>query len=209
MNEFEPNNQEINNNIDIEDLDIDNNLQEKNKKDKVKSEVISWIKTIAIALILVVIVQNFIIINAEVPTESMVNTIQPGDKLITFRLSYLFSEPKRGDVIVFKYPDNEKEKFTKRVIGLPGEKVEIKDGKVYINDSKNPLKEPYVNGIPTGNYGPYNVPEGSYFVMGDNREKSLDSRFWQNTFVKKKKILGEIKFRYHPNFEWIDKDIKY
>lgn len=197
------------NRFNLENQKIKREMFRKNKKNKVKSEIFSWIKTIVGAIILVVIIQNFIIINAEVPTESMVSTIQPGDKLITFRLSYLFSDPKRGDVIVFKYPDDETQKFTKRIIGLPGEKVEIKDGKVYINDSAEPLNEPYVNGVPTGDYGPYMVPENSYFVLGDNRENSLDSRYWNNTFVKKEKILGQIKFRYYPSFEWIDKDMIY
>ncbi len=202
MDKFELENQEKNE-------EVFQTNEKENKKDKVKSEILSWIKTILGAILLVVIIQNFIIINAEVPTESMVSTIQPGDKLITFRLSYLFSEPKRGDIIVFKYPDDETQKFTKRIIGLPGEKVEIKDGKVYINDSTEPLNEPYVNGVPTGDYGPYIVPEESYFMLGDNRENSLDSRFWQNTFVKKEKILGEIKFRYYPSFEWVDKEVIY
>lgn len=197
------------NRFNLENQKIKREMFRKNKKNKVKSEIFSWIKTIVGAIILVVIIQNFIIINAEVPTESMVSTIQPGDKLITFRLSYLFSDPKRGDIIVFKYPDDETQKFTKRIIGLPGEKVEIKDGKVYINDSAEPLNEPYVNGVPTGDYGPYMVPENSYFVLGDNRENSLDSRYWNNTFVKKEKILGQIKFRYYPSFEWIDKDMIY
>lgn len=197
------------NRFNLENQKIKREMFQKNKKNKVKSEIFSWIKTIVGAIILVVIIQNFIIINAEVPTESMVSTIQPGDKLITFRLSYLFSDPKRGDIIVFKYPDDETQKFTKRIIGLPGEKVEIKDGKVYINDSAEPLNEPYVNGVPTGDYGPYMVPENSYFVLGDNRENSLDSRYWNNTFVKKEKILGQIKFRYYPSFEWIDKDMIY
>lgn len=186
-----------------------NDKKNNDKKDKVKKEIISWVKTIAFALILVFILQNFVIINASVPTESMVATIHPGDKLITLRLSYLFTSPKRGDVVVLKYPDDESQMFTKRVIGLPGEKVEIIDGLVYIDDSETPLNEPYVYGEPTGNYGPYYVPEDSYLVLGDNRQNSLDSRFWNNTYVKENKILGKILFRYYPNFEWVAHDIIY
>lgn len=191
------------------ETDTEKSQMEEDKKPSMLSELISWFKTVLLVIILVLIVQNFIIINATVPTGSMAKTIEPGDKLITSRLTYLFSSPKRGDVIVFKFPDDEKQKFTKRIIGLPGEKVEIKDGKVYINDSPNPLNEPYVNGTVTGDYGPYNVPKDCYFMLGDNRGDSLDSRFWENTYLKRNKILGEIKFKYYPKFEWMDKDVKY
>ena len=84
------------------------------------------------------------------------------------------------------------------MIGLPGETVEIRDGKVYIDDSDTPLDEPYVKGVPTGDYGPYVVPDGCYFMMGDNRGDSLDSRFWNNTYVKENKIIAKALFRYFP-----------
>ena len=90
---------------------------------------------------------------------------------------------------IFKFPDDESQLYIKRVIGLPGDKVQIIDGKVYINDSETPLDEPYLPEPPEGDYGPYYVPEDSYFMLGDNRNWSKDSRFWTNTYVKKEKVL--------------------
>ena len=94
--------------------------------------------------------------------------------------------------------DNEKVYYVKRVIGLPGETVEVKDGKVYINGSDTPLDEPYLPEPMEGSYGPYEVPEGCYFMMGDNRNNSLDARFWDNKFVAKNKIVAKVLFCYYP-----------
>ena len=124
--------------------------------------------------------------------------------MIGFRLSYLFSEPERGDIIIFKYPENEKETYVKRVIGCPGEYVEIRNGVVYINDE--PLEEDYVYYIggvadPAGDFPKTLVPEGSYFVLGDSRNNSKDSRYWTTThFVTEDKILGKAIFSYYPSF---------
>lgn len=82
--------------------------------------------------------KNYVIINATVPTGSMEHTIEPGDDLFGLRLAYQFSEPKRGDIVIFRFPDDETQKYVKRVIGLPGEKVTIEDAKIYINDSETP-----------------------------------------------------------------------
>lgn len=92
------------------------------------SEAFSFIKIVIFAAIIALLCTNFIIINAEVPSGSMRDTIWEGDRLFGFRLAYKFSEPKRGDVIIFKYPDNESENYVKRVIGLPNEIVQIKEG---------------------------------------------------------------------------------
>ena len=100
--------------------------------------------------------------------------------------------------MVFKYPDDESQLFVKRVIGLPGETVEIKDGKVYINGSETPLDDSFTPETPTGDYGPYVVPDGSYFMLGDNRNHSGDSRFWKQPYVEKEKIVGKAIFRYFP-----------
>ncbi len=176
-------------------------VKKKRISEEVKKEVWSWVKTIASAAIFAYIITTFIIVNAQVPTGSMKNTIMPGDRLIASRLSYMTGDPKRFDIAVFKFPDDETQLFVKRVIGLPGETVQIADGKVYIDGAEQPLDDSFVNGIPTGNYGPYHVPEGCYFMLGDNRESSKDSRFWTDQYVKKNKILGKAVFRY-----W--KDIK-
>lgn len=170
-------------------------------KEQVMGEVISWTKTILLALLLAFAIDSFVIVNATVPTGSMENTIMPHDRIVAFRLSYLWGSPKRGDVAVFRYPDNEEILYVKRIIGLPGDTVEVRDGSVYINGSTTPLNEPYLKEIPVGSFGPYEVPVGSYFMMGDNRNNSLDSRYWSTTkYVSEDKILGKVIFKYYPDF---------
>ncbi len=94
--------------------------------------------------------------------------------------------------------------YVKRIIGLPGEKLEIKKGRVYINDSRQPLPESYLKEKAIGDFGPYEIPEGCYFMMGDNRNDSEDARFWQNTYVEKSEILGKVIFRYYKGFKIIE-----
>ncbi len=171
------------------------------KSQKIKKELIDIIKTIVIAIIVAFIITNFIIVNAIVPTGSMKNTIMPNDRLIAFRLSYLFSSPERGDIIVFRAPDDEEMLYVKRIIGMPGETINIIDGKVYINDSEQPLDDEYIMEEMLGSFGPYTVPEDSYFMLGDNRNDSQDSRYWENTFLPKDNILGKAIFKYYPKIE--------
>ena len=171
------------------------------KSNTAGSEVLSWVKTIVFALVLAFLINTFVIVNAEVPTGSMENTIMPGDRLIAFRLSYTFGEPERGDIAVFKYPDDPEVLYVKRVIGLPGETVEVIDGKVYIDGSASDIADQYVKGAPAGDFGPYVVPEDSYFMMGDNRNNSLDSRYWTDKFVIKDYMLGKGILRYYPSFK--------
>ncbi|WP_250278199.1 signal peptidase I [[Clostridium] colinum] len=171
------------------------------KSQKIKRDLIEIAKTILIAVVTAFIITHFIIVNAVVPTGSMKNTIMPNDRLIAFRLSYLFSEPQRGDIIVFKAPDHEKTLYVKRIIGLPGETVNIIDGKVFINDSTTPLPDDYIMEDMLGSFGPYTVPENSYFMMGDNRNDSQDSRYWENTFLPEDNILGKVLFKYYPKIE--------
>ena len=153
---------------------------DKEQKRSFKREVFSWIACIVVTILLTEFILNFVIINANIPSGSMENTIMTNDKLIALRTSYWFNDPKRGDIIIFKYPDDESQLFIKRLIGLPGDTVEIRNGKVFINGVEDEEANSHVPETPTGNYGPYVVPEGSYFMLGDNREHSKDSRFWQN-----------------------------
>ena len=106
--------------------------------------------------------------------------------------------------MIFRYPDDESQLFIKRLIGLPGETVEIRDGKVYIDGSAEPLDDSFVPETPTGNYGPYKVPEDCYFMLGDNRENSRDSRYWDNTFVTFDEIVGKAVIRYFPSIKLLD-----
>ncbi len=169
----------------------------------VKKEVISWVKTIILALILAGAVNSFLIVNAEVPTGSMENTIMAGDRILALRTSYWFDEPQAGDVAVFRYPDDPTGKtlYVKRIIGTEGDTVEVKDGLVFVNGEV--LQEEYLAEVPYGDFGPVIVPEESYFMMGDNRNHSLDSRFWDEPFVQEEEVLGKVVLRYYKGFKWI------
>ena len=130
---------------------------------------------IAIVVAVVVFVEQVIVINARIPSPSMENTIMTGDQIFGNRLAYVKSDPQRYDIVIFYYPDDEKQKFIKRVIGLPGETVTIRDGKVYINDSTEPLRDDFCPETPVG-----------------------DSRYWLNPYVEKDKIIGKAFLRYWP-----------
>ena len=175
------------------------NAREKKKRPAWK-EVLSWCMTLLAAFVLALVLKNYVIINATVPTGSMENTIEPGDDLFGFRLAYKFSEPERGDIVIFKFPDDESQKYVKRVIGLPGEKVTITEGKIYINNSDVPLEEDYLKEDWVRATGPFSfeVPEDSYLVLGDNRNDSYDARYWENTYVTKDEIIGKAYFTYYP-----------
>ena len=177
--------------------EISKKSQKKISNEEIKTEIKEWIIVIEIAVILAVILNMFLVVNAVIPSASMETTIMTGDRIFGNRLAYINSDPQRGDIIIFRFPDDEKQLFIKRVIGLPGETLFIQDGKVYINGSDTPLDEPYVNGDPLGDYGPVTVPEGAYFMLGDNRNNSADSRYWNNPFVYRDKILGKAFFRYY------------
>lgn len=184
-----------------EELREENGKEKKEKKEEPHSalrELLSWVLTFAVAIVAALFIKYCLIINADVPTGSMENTIMPGDRLIGNRLAYLKEGPQRGDIVVFHYPDNEKELFVKRVIGLPGESVHIEDAKVYIDGVE--LEEPYLKEewtIATGTYD-FEVPEDCYLMLGDNRNNSKDARYWENKYVNIDKILGKALFIYWP-----------
>lgn len=182
------------------------NTQEEQKKSTAK-ETIDFLTPIIIALIIAIILKLFVFANAVVPTGSMLNTIQKKDHVIASRLSYVIDDPQRYDIIIFKAPDDYYDNdtttyYVKRIIGLPGETVQIINGKALVTKTDGTTIETddtfITNCVPTGDFGPYVVPENSYFVMGDNRNDSLDSRYWRHTFVDKKLILGKVKYRYLP-----------
>lgn len=125
---------------------------------------------------------------AYVPSESMVPTLQEGDFLFTTK--YDKAEIRRYDIVLFDFPDDEHLCFVKRVIGMPGDTIEIKDGRVYANGVL--CQDHFVEEL-SNDDGIYQVPEGCYFMLGDNRNNSLDSRFWNNTFVRQDQIRGKVK----------------
>ena len=180
-----------------------------------KSKGREYAETLIIALLIALFVRTFVVQAFKIPSESMKPTLLVGDHILVNRLNYgfgleipllnrlgreviHFSTPKRGDVIVFIYPGDRSKDFIKRVIGLPGEKVEIKERKIYINDRL--IEDPwgvFTKGNPSpilDNYGPETVPPNSLFVMGDNRDNSQDSRYWG--FVPLDDVLGKAFIRY-------------
>ena len=188
----------MNKNMLNDDIVIEDAAGKINSPAALRKEIISWVKVIVFAVLAAYLINNFVLVNAAVPTGSMENTIMSGDRIVAFRLSYMFSEPDRFDIIVHKFPDDGETLFIKRIIGLPGDVVEIIDGRVFLNGDSEPLDEPFVRGVPHGNSGPFTIPENSYFVMGDNRNSSSDSREWVNRFVHRDQILGRAVFGYFP-----------
>ena len=183
------------------------NTEEKKRKSRKKplrKEVMEWVQILAVAAVLAFVINTFVIANSWVPSPSMENTIRAKSRVIGFRFSYLFEEPARGDVVIFKWPDNEEINYVKRINRLPGETVTIVDGKVYIDGSEEPLDEPYLPEPMEGSFGPYVVPEGAYFMMGDNRNHSQDARYWTNTFVYEDQMVAKVIFSYFPTVKMID-----
>jgi signal peptidase I len=141
-----------------------------------KSLLREWTEVIVVAFVLAMMVQTYVVKPFKIPSGSMENTLQIGDMIFVNRYLYLFNSPQRGDVVVFKYPENPNQDFVKRLIGLSGDTVAISDGKVLINGKA--IVEPYIKESPEDDYGPVVVPENSYLMLGDNRNNSRDSRFW-------------------------------
>lgn len=181
----------------------DSSHEEKNNgKGGWKREIISDILVFGCVIAAMIVIFTFFLVNAKIPSESMEPTIMTNDQIFGNRLAYNNSDVKRYDIIIFKYPDNESELFIKRVIGLPGDVVDVHDGDVYINGDSTPLSDDFC-ALPDSTAGgdlvyPITVPENSYFVLGDNRMNSHDARYWTNTFVTKDEIVGKAIFRYWP-----------
>ncbi|MBD2462753.1 signal peptidase I [Oscillatoria sp. FACHB-1407] len=169
-----------------------------------KPEENPWVeglKTIGLSIILALGIRQFVAEARYIPSESMRPTLEVNDRLIIEKVSYYFYKPERGDIIVFRPTDrlrqanpSLKDAFIKRVIGLPGETVEVRDGQVLINDQ--PIEENYIFAPPDYPWGPEVVPEDSYLVLGDNRNNSYDSHFWG--FVPRENIIGRAVVRFWP-----------
>ncbi|TGA99291.1 signal peptidase I [Sporolactobacillus shoreae] len=174
-------------------------------------EIWSWIKAIVIALIVVALVRQFVFSNYIVKGESMMPTLQDGNRLIVSKIGYTFGQPHRFDIIVFHATPTDD--YVKRVIGLPGDTIVYKNDQLYVNGK--PVSEPYLNRyksrLPKGtdltnNFslqsltGSVRVPKGELWVMGDNRQNSEDSRYFG--FISEKKVVGRVAFRYWPMGEW-------
>jgi signal peptidase I len=176
--------------------------------------VVEYAIVIAVAVLVAFAVQAWIVKPYRIPSESMLDTLRPGDRVLVNRAVYHLRDPHRGDVIVFHYPNDPEVVFIKRIVGAPGDVLAVKDGRLFVNGEK--VKEPYVHRTagrvdptiaqaavsggtlhdPWSLAEPYRVPRGRYFVMGDNRTDSDDSRDWGT--VARSAIVGEGLATYWP-----------
>jgi signal peptidase I len=163
---------------------------------QVKDELWAWIKTLVSAAVYATLIVTFGVQVARVEGQSMAPTLADQDRLIVNKFAYQIGEPRRGDIVMLYYPLNPLKSFVKRVIAEEGDVVRIVDGHVYVNDI--PLKEDYVPAEYRSHddWGPTVVQEGYYFVMGDHRNNSSDSRHWG--FVPKRYIIGKVQLRWWP-----------
>ncbi len=194
--------QEIQEKVDREREKREQEAAEAPQKVNVAKEVFEWIAVIIFAILFSFMLHAFVIVNATVPTSSMENTIMAGDRVIGSKLYYLRHDPQRGEIIMFDFPDDPTILYIKRVIGLPGDHIEITGGVVYVNGEA--LDEPYLNVVTEGEWGPYDVPEGCYFMLGDNRNDSADSRYWKNTYLTRDGIVGKAVLKYWKGFKRFD-----
>lgn len=181
---------------------------------KKKSLIREYLESIIIAVILALIIRSYLVQAFKIPSGSMEDTLAIGDHLLVSKFIYgtkipfvdkrvlVVRDPHQGDVIVFEYPEDPRKDFIKRVVGVPGDVVEGKEKKVYVNGvhyanpheihKEQDLIPKEMN--PRDTFGPFTVPPNSYFVMGDNRDRSYDSRFWK--FVKRDQIKGLAFIKY-------------
>ena len=165
---------------------------------KKKSPLREAIETIVWSLIIALLIINFIVQSFYIPSSSMEPTLVPGERVLVAKFYYHITEPQRGDIVVFRYPIDKRKNLIKRVIGLPGEKIKIANGMVYINGEPLQGEKFGRTYYDVGFYGEgeRTVPEDSYFVLGDNSQNSDDSRFWG--YVPRKNILGRAFIIYWP-----------
>ncbi|MCU0533718.1 MAG: signal peptidase I [Hydrococcus sp. Prado102] len=195
----------------IEENELIKNKQSLSEPNKIQSQITKksnvwgsiWenLQIIIIALVIAFVIRTFIAEPRYIPSDSMLPTLEEGDRLVVEKVSYYLHEPRRGDIIVFEPPSQlqelgyEKDQaFIKRVIGEAGDTILVNDGIVYINNE--PLEEKYILALPNYNLSPLKVPTGHLFVMGDNRNNSNDSHIWG--FLPKENAIGRAIFRFYP-----------
>lgn len=190
-------------------------MEEKRRVKKTNKELLwEYTKAIATALLLALFIRAYFVQAFKIPSGSMIPTLLIGDHILVNKFIYgtkipfsdgrvlILRNPEKGDIIVFKYPEDPSRDFIKRVMAVEGDVIESRDKVIYINGK--PMSEPYVQHTDTSlrpkgieardNFGPYTVPKGKYFMMGDNRDQSYDSRYWG--FVDRKEIKGEAMIIY-------------
>jgi len=150
-----------------------------------RDELVAWLRTLTSAAVYTTLIVTFVFQVARVEGVSMAPTLADQDRLVVNKLVYLYSAPQRGDVVMLYYPEDPDKSFVKRVVAEPGDQLRIVDGRVFVNDAALP-----------DDFGPSTIPRGYYFVMGDHRNNSSDSRSWGP--VPKKYIVGKVQLRWWP-----------
>ena len=164
--------------------------KEKPKKTP-KQEIIEWVVTLVVALVIAVVVRTYLFEPVRVDGNSMYPTLKHGEIMVVSKMAYQFNgEPELFDVVICHYPGRGNTNFVKRVVGLPGDTVEVKDGHLIVNGVI--FAEKFLHERPVENYGPITVPEGQYFVMGDNRNNSNDSRRAEVGPLERENIIGKV-----------------
>jgi signal peptidase I len=188
--------------INQDESTVSNQTKEQaNPRSKIWQQTRENLQIIAIALALALFIRAFVAEPRFIPSDSMLPTLEVGDRLVVEKISYRFRPPATGEIVVFDPPQQlqiqgyaKDQAFIKRVIGTPGQTVQIEDGKVYLNG--NSLKEDYIAEPPAYRMEPVRVPEDQLFVMGDNRNNSNDSHVWG--FLPKENVIGHACFRFWP-----------
>ena len=160
----------------------------------VLKEAFDWGKTLLLYIGIALLIRFFILNISVVPTGSMIPTIQIRDKIIVLKFSYWFKPIQRGDIVVFKSPYKKGMLMVKRVVGMEGETILIRDGELFINDKHQP--EPYIYRPMKEDFGPYTIPENGFFVMGDNRNNSYDCRQWEKKYITRDMIIGKAVYKF-------------
>ncbi|MEB3312656.1 MAG: signal peptidase I [Cyanobacteriota bacterium] len=169
---------------------------------------VELLQTVSLSVVLALGIRHFVAEARYIPSGSMEPTLQINDRLVIEKITYHFNPPDRGDIVVFwppaslTPPGQRRDAFIKRVIGLPGDRVEVRNGQVYVNGEA--LKEGYIKEAPNYQWGPEEVPDSAYLVLGDNRNSSYDSHAWG--FVPSENIIGKAMVRFWPpqRLGWLD-----
>ena len=191
---------------------MEQNEKSKNKKEKkeqpkksMKQEIFEWVMVFVVAAALAFVVRTFIFEPVRVDGSSMLNTLTDSDFMIATKFDYLFSDPERFDIVICDYPNTDDGMYrVKRVIGLPGETIELRGGELFVDGEH--IEQSFDMTPNETNYGPLTVPEGCYFVMGDNRNNSRDSRSPMVGPLKRSQIKGHVRCVVFPfsRMHWVE-----